>query len=402
MQSKTQPRHILVSGHSGAGKSTVSEALAKKLKMPLLSIDPRHAEGTAFHDLIKRLAAETLAEADSPSVVEGTQLTHLEPEELSNFADRIYVRGNARQVQAQRLARAKARWDEKGKTWTKDVTDRKKKLGKAVYSFHDQHVKNYSRIPGTIKYDWRNANSFDDLLTNLKASREKTAAVRQLLSKAELTGSRGRAQVHIDPAVIDPRVNPMATLAKQAATMTLRKITIRIGFSRNPVEQNRKMSCTEVLQDLLYNCIDASSMLKKCHWNAQGTMFKPLHDFLGSGYELLDSLTDDVAERMATLDSPADSSPAKVAAKSALTALPTKFMQADNILVEMDSRLSTLVDKFKAAISDTEDDPVTSNMLQDMTQRLEKYHWMLRRQNEKRETASKEAAARVLASFIKV
>jgi len=131
-------------------------------------------------------------------------------------------------------------------------------------------------------------------------------------------------------------------------------------------------------------------------------MFKPLHDFLGSGYELLDSLTDDLAERMATLDSPADSSSANVAAKSALAALPTKFMQADSILVEMQSRLSTLVDKFKAAISDTEDDPVTSNMLQDMTQKLEKYHWMLRRQNEKRETVSKEAAARVLASFIKV
>jgi DNA-binding ferritin-like protein len=77
-------------------------------------------------------------------------------------------------------------------------------------------------------------------------------------------------------------------------------------------------------------------------------------------------------------------------------------MQADSILEEMTIRLSTLVDKFKEAISDTDDDSVTSNMLQDMTQKLEKYHWMLRRQTEKRETASKEAAARVLASFIRV
>lgn len=245
---------------------------------------------------------------------------------------------------------------------------------------------------------------------------QKNRIVRDLMQQApqdwDIDDQNGRYKgvthrptafrMHIDPAVIDPRVNPMATLAKQAATMILRKITIRIGFSRNSTESHRKMSCTEVLQDLLYNCIDASSMLKKCHWNAQGTMFKPLHDFLGSGYELLDSLTDDIAERMATLDNPADSSSANVAAKSALTALPTKFMQADSILVEMTTRLSTLVDKFKAAISDTEDDPVTSNMLQDMTHKLEKYHWMLRRQNEKRETVSKEAAARVLASFIKV
>ena len=209
-------------------------------------------------------------------------------------------------------------------------------------------------------------------------------------------------RLHIDPSVIDSRVNSMATLAKQAATIILRKMTIRIGFSSNQPKRDEKMSCTEVLQDLLYNCIDASSMLKKCHWNAQGTMFKPLHDFLGDGYELLDKLTDDIAERMATLDSPADSSPAEVAARSALTALPTKFMQADSILEEMTIRLSTLVDKFKEAISDTDDDSVTSNMLQDMTQKLEKYHWMLRRQTEKRETASKEAAARVLASFIRV
>lgn len=211
-----------------------------------------------------------------------------------------------------------------------------------------------------------------------------------------------RFRLHIDPAVIDPRVNSMTTLAKQAATIIMRKMTIRIGFSAKPTQSDEKMSCTEVLQDLLYNCIDASLTLKKCHWNAQGKMFKPLHDFLGEGYSMLDDFTDDLAERMATLDSPADGSADKVAARSALTALPTKFMQADFILDETDTRLKTLVDKFNKAISDTDDDPVTSNMLQDMTHKLEKYHWMLRRQKEKRQESAKEAAARVLMSFIRV
>jgi DNA-binding ferritin-like protein len=109
---------------------------------------------------------------------------------------------------------------------------------------------------------------------------------------------------------------------------------------------------------------------------------------------MMDEIVDELAERIATLDSPADGSPGEVAAQSALDALATKFMQSESILNELAARLSTLIDKFNAAISDTANDPVTSNMLQDMTHKLEKYHWMLRSQKEKTDDSVKSAAAK--------
>jgi starvation-inducible DNA-binding protein len=185
-----------------------------------------------------------------------------------------------------------------------------------------------------------------------------------------------------------------AALSKQAATIIMRKITMRITSGPSLTEDKPKMSCVETLQDLLYNSIDMTLAFQKCHWNVKGTMFKPMHDFLGQGYDLLDGIVDELAERIATLDSPADGSPGEVAARSALDALATRFMQPESILNELDSRLTLLIDKFNAAISDTDDDPVTANMLQDMTHKLEKYHWMLRSQKEKTDDSVKSAAAR--------
>jgi starvation-inducible DNA-binding protein len=184
-----------------------------------------------------------------------------------------------------------------------------------------------------------------------------------------------------------------AALSKQAATIIMRKITMRITATPK-TEDTPKMSCVETLQDLLYNSIDMTLAFQKCHWNVKGTMFKPMHDFLGQGYDMMDEIVDELAERIATLDSPADGSPGEVAAQSALDALATKFMQSESILNELAARLSTLIDKFNAAISDTANDPVTSNMLQDMTHKLEKYHWMLRSQKEKTDDSVKSAAAK--------
>jgi starvation-inducible DNA-binding protein len=184
-----------------------------------------------------------------------------------------------------------------------------------------------------------------------------------------------------------------AALSKQAATIIMRKITMRITATPK-TEDTPKMSCVETLQDLLYNSIDMTLAFQKCHWNVKGTMFKPMHDFLGQGYDMMDEIVDELAERIATLDSPADGSPGEVAARSALDALATKFMQPESILNELAARLSTLIDKFNKAISDTDDDPVTSNMLQDMTHKLEKYHWMLRSQKEKTDDSVKSAAAK--------
>ena len=79
-----------------------------------------------------------------------------------------------------------------------------------------------------------------------------------------------------------------------------------------------------------------------------------------------------------------------------MSALPLKFLTAETIVDELTTRLSKLTAMFNKAIKDTESDPVTSNMLQDMTHELEKHLWMLRRQKGDSVEAQKVAAARAL------
>lgn len=151
------------------------------------------------------------------------------------------------------------------------------------------------------------------------------------------------------------------------------------------------------LQNLVFNCIDLSLLFKHCHWNAKGSTFKPLHDFLDEVYGDLVATSDDIAERLVTLGYPASGLVESVAARTAMAALPLKFMNASLIVTELTERLKSLCSAFNEAIESTKSDPVTSNMLQDMTHKLEKYLWMLRSQSESAETATKMAAHRAVA-----
>jgi len=150
---------------------------------------------------------------------------------------------------------------------------------------------------------------------------------------------------------------------------------------------------SNTLQNLVFNCIDLSLLFKQCHWNVRGVMFKPLHDFLQTVYETLTDITDDVAERQVILGSPASGLIAGVVARTTMKPLPVKFLSPEEIVNELTDRLTQLVEQFNAAI-ETEKNPVTGNILQDMTARLEKHLWMLRSQKADVEYAVKVAADR--------
>lgn len=144
------------------------------------------------------------------------------------------------------------------------------------------------------------------------------------------------------------------------------------------------------LQGLLSNCLDLSLLLKHCHWNVRGTMFSPVHKFLDEVYELTVEISDDIAERMVALDYPASGISSDVVDKSSMGDMATKFIGPETIINELTTKLTKLVDMFKSGITETDSDPVTSNMLQDMTHKLEKSLWMLRSQ--KPNAATKEAS----------
>lgn len=164
---------VLVSGHSGSGKSTLAQNLASQLGVPKIEIDQHpdfraflsndpHAEhlqrgteeGAKFKTLLQRIARETVQNAPGPAVIEGTQLAHWAPEELTGFPNRLYVSGTRGQVFKQRLARNRANYERNGKEWTPEVEAHKQEMAKKVYDFHAPEVDAYGRLPGTTRYNW--------------------------------------------------------------------------------------------------------------------------------------------------------------------------------------------------------------------------------------------------------
>lgn len=151
----------------------------------------------------------------------------------------------------------------------------------------------------------------------------------------------------------------------------------------------------DALQNLVFNCLDLSLLFKHCHWNVRGVVFKPLHDFLQEVYESLSDIADDVAERLVTLGTPASGLSAEMVKQTAMASLPVAFLSPTEIVNALTDRLTLLVEQFNAAVR-SEPNPVTANMLQDMTARLEKQLWMLRSQKEDTDAAVKAAMTQAM------
>jgi len=211
----TPPAHILVSGHSGAGKSTLAKALSEKLNLPHVQVDhrpeflaflknndkdnhlpagsPKHDE---FRQLMRDTAHDTLAETNAPAVIEGTQLAYLPPELLQRFT-RIHVNPSMRQAYQQRLDRQRQKYEQNpDKEWTPEVAQEKEYTAKLVHNFHKAQLREYDKLPATLKY--KPHQDIDKLIRRL---RQKSA---ELLPEIQLQEHQQRIADRI--STTDPRL----------------------------------------------------------------------------------------------------------------------------------------------------------------------------------------------------
>jgi cytidylate kinase len=192
---------ILITGHSGSGKTTLSRQLAEKLGIPVRRVDahrgwdnyirgddkrwketltPGTKEHSYFTNLVNRATRDTLKNAPTAGIIEGTQLGHLSPEELAKFKAHIVAGGTRDQSIAQRIQRSVDKASKSGVTFSPEEMDTKRIKAKYVADFWEPGVEKFRKLPGVINYN-HTEHQVDPLVEQLRAlmskeSIEKTAA----------------------------------------------------------------------------------------------------------------------------------------------------------------------------------------------------------------------------------
>lgn len=133
------------------------------------------------------------------------------------------------------------------------------------------------------------------------------------------------------------------------------------------------------LEDRLVGCIDLQLVLKQIHWNVVGNTFIAVHEMLDEHVEAVRKMTDEIAERIATLGGEPIGTPGHVVANRTWDDYPLGRASVTDHLEALLSVYEGVIGDHRGAIKTVGAiDPVTEDLLIGQTAKLELYHWFVR------------------------
>jgi len=134
-----------------------------------------------------------------------------------------------------------------------------------------------------------------------------------------------------------------------------------------------------VLQDRLNALTDLHLTLKHVHWNVVGPNFISVHEMLDPQVDAVRAMTDEIAERMATLGVAPIGTPGALVAARSWDDYDIGRAPAIDHLGALDVVYTGVIESHRKAIDATEEaDPVTQDMLIGQSGQLELFHWFVR------------------------
>ncbi len=131
------------------------------------------------------------------------------------------------------------------------------------------------------------------------------------------------------------------------------------------------------LQPLLVELTDLAFSAKQAHWNVVGPFFRPLHLQLDDLFDDVRTWSDEVAERMVALGTPADARIEVVAAQTPLPTFAAGFLEDRKVVSAVVARLDDVISRTRPRIERLgESDLVSQDMVIQITAGLEKHRWM--------------------------
>jgi starvation-inducible DNA-binding protein len=134
-----------------------------------------------------------------------------------------------------------------------------------------------------------------------------------------------------------------------------------------------------LLQDRLNSLSDLALTLKHVHWNVVGPNFIAVHTMLDPQVDAAREMTDDTAERIATLGGSPAGTPGALVKQRTWDDYSIGRAGTQEHLAALDLVYTGIIEAHRAAIEATEElDVVTQDMLIGQAEKLEQYHWFVR------------------------
>jgi starvation-inducible DNA-binding protein len=145
----------------------------------------------------------------------------------------------------------------------------------------------------------------------------------------------------------------------------------------SPLTASDKEITGNVLQSTLVDLVDLSLIAKQAHWNVVGSHFRSVHLQLDELVSTARTYVDEVAERANAIGVSPNGKAKTVVESSGLPEYPDNWQSADSTVAAIVEILATLIQRLRKRIDETDkSDLVTQDLLIEITQELEKAHWM--------------------------
>jgi starvation-inducible DNA-binding protein len=138
----------------------------------------------------------------------------------------------------------------------------------------------------------------------------------------------------------------------------------------------------DALKGALVDLVDLGLVAKQVHWNVVGPRFRSVHLQLDEVVDTARQHSDMVAERASAIGVAPDGRAATVAARSAIGSVPEGWIKDVDVVRTMVDSLGVVIGRMRERIEATaEPDPVSQDILIQLTADLEKHAWMFQAEN---------------------
>ena len=145
----------------------------------------------------------------------------------------------------------------------------------------------------------------------------------------------------------------------------------------SPLSDADRDAVGSVLQATLVDLVDLSLIGKQAHWNVVGKNFRSVHLQLDELVATARNYVDEVAERANAIGVSPNGKAKTVVESSGLPEYPDNWQSVEATIENIVKILADLVQRMRKRIDETDkSDLVTQDLFIEITQELEKAHWM--------------------------